>query len=196
MTCHSERETNSAEPSTDTCIFIPCKYHLGLSTLSPGCQEHEFRCDSGECIESAFQCDGFEDCDDLSDEIGCHGGCACRMQTGMLGMLMPMIQAHEEVVTIGLLYKKVALTFLFQVFFILERGVPLRQSIDILACSIAYIMRALGMKPALGAQAKQSCHVMSTVIMWELLFQLPDAYISPCSNHGSCILPSPTYWCL
>ncbi|PVD31633.1 hypothetical protein C0Q70_07050 [Pomacea canaliculata] len=35
------------------------------------CDEHEFRCDSGECIDSRYTCDGASNCADSSDERGC-----------------------------------------------------------------------------------------------------------------------------
>jgi len=35
------------------------------------CETGEFACDNGNCIPGSFRCDGDNDCDDNSDEIGC-----------------------------------------------------------------------------------------------------------------------------
>lgn len=44
------------------------------------CDEHEFRCDSGECIDSRYTCDGASNCADSSDERGCTGEyCGCKL---------------------------------------------------------------------------------------------------------------------
>ncbi len=37
----------------------------------PNCKRGEFQCDSGMCINGAWQCDGDVDCDDQSDERVC-----------------------------------------------------------------------------------------------------------------------------
>ena len=37
----------------------------------PGCRDNEFRCDNDVCLNSEWQCDGEEDCEDGSDEQGC-----------------------------------------------------------------------------------------------------------------------------
>lgn len=36
-----------------------------------GCQAHEFRCNTGECIDARRRCDRQRDCYDGSDEDGC-----------------------------------------------------------------------------------------------------------------------------
>lgn len=35
------------------------------------CEEHQFQCNNGLCIDSADQCNGVKDCLDESDEIQC-----------------------------------------------------------------------------------------------------------------------------
>ena len=43
------------------------------------CQPTEFRCRDGrQCVPQSFQCDGTNDCQDGSDEVGCIGGFAAR----------------------------------------------------------------------------------------------------------------------
>ena len=45
---------------------------FGLTfTASLTCTPTEFTCDSGQCVWSGDLCDGYNDCDDGSDEDGC-----------------------------------------------------------------------------------------------------------------------------
>ena len=45
---------------------------FGLTfTLFTSCLDTDFTCDSGQCVWSGDVCDGFDDCDDGSDEDGC-----------------------------------------------------------------------------------------------------------------------------
>ena len=39
----------------------------------------QFRCDSGQCINGYYQCDGDRDCSDGSDELGCNQNVLRRM---------------------------------------------------------------------------------------------------------------------
>lgn len=39
--------------------------------MSAECPSDQFRCDSGQCIDSRRKCDGRPDCDDASDEDNC-----------------------------------------------------------------------------------------------------------------------------
>ena len=42
-----------------------------------GCDDDEFTCDNGRCIDDARECDGFDDCLDNSDEHSQCGMCTC-----------------------------------------------------------------------------------------------------------------------
>ena len=37
------------------------------------CEADQYKCGSGECIDTAKLCDGYDDCIDVSDEINCAG---------------------------------------------------------------------------------------------------------------------------
>lgn len=39
--------------------------------LEPTCGPDKFKCDDGQCIDSAFRCDTLPDCPDSSDEKDC-----------------------------------------------------------------------------------------------------------------------------
>lgn len=42
----------------------------------PTCSPNRFRCGSGACIINTWVCDGYADCPDGSDELGCPTGTA------------------------------------------------------------------------------------------------------------------------
>ena len=44
-----------------------------MIVLTGSCVADEFQCADGSCIEASFECDGYEDCDDASDELSCSG---------------------------------------------------------------------------------------------------------------------------
>ena len=46
------------------------------------CKYDEFKCENGDCIISAFRCDGIEDCIDGADENGCAGNTLVLMKLG------------------------------------------------------------------------------------------------------------------
>ena len=35
------------------------------------CSIYQYRCVSGQCVSEALRCDGYPDCSDRSDEVGC-----------------------------------------------------------------------------------------------------------------------------
>ena len=35
------------------------------------CSPAEFQCGDGKCIDASYKCDGIDDCEDNSDELGC-----------------------------------------------------------------------------------------------------------------------------
>lgn len=42
-----------------------------MSITDEGCDDDEFQCDSGLCINESGRCDNIDDCVDASDEVGC-----------------------------------------------------------------------------------------------------------------------------
>ena len=66
--CHAAKAASSIRP----CTFLSVYAFMFLAPGSrPNCKKGEFQCDSGMCINGAWQCDGDIDCDDQSDERIC-----------------------------------------------------------------------------------------------------------------------------
>ena len=36
------------------------------------CSSYQFTCDNGDCEPDSYRCDGYNDCEDNSDEVGCY----------------------------------------------------------------------------------------------------------------------------
>lgn len=74
------------------------------ATVSPSvCQTHQFRCNSGSCIQDSWICDGIRDCDGGEDEENCNGTVVC--QPGLKqfkcrtdGSCIPMRQVCDGIV--------------------------------------------------------------------------------------------------
>ncbi len=48
-----------------------------LHDEAPACDDGEWACHDGPCIDARWLCDGEADCDDGTDELECHGGWRC-----------------------------------------------------------------------------------------------------------------------
>ena len=48
------------------------------------CEENEFTCFNGECIDMSYVCDGINDCGDNSDEVNCSKYSTSRNVTQLL----------------------------------------------------------------------------------------------------------------
>ncbi|KAJ9584668.1 hypothetical protein L9F63_020993, partial [Diploptera punctata] len=58
------------------------------SSSMPTCQSNELPCRSGECLPQSKRCNGVEDCQDGSDELGCQcaeGEFMCDLTRCILG---------------------------------------------------------------------------------------------------------------
>ncbi|XP_078493579.1 uncharacterized protein LOC144749264 isoform X2 [Ciona intestinalis] len=94
---HNDDETTSVCKAADTyaghsansthCLLW--RKHLGSRSGNPPTPvgEHGFVCSSGECTPYSTLCDGVENCEDGSDEIGCFSG-ACNSQTNPCGFVI------------------------------------------------------------------------------------------------------------
>ncbi|XP_067671780.1 uncharacterized protein [Haliotis asinina] len=52
-----------------------CEWKRAFICELRACPQDTFRCSNGKCINSVYKCDGYEDCDDGSDELDCAGRC-------------------------------------------------------------------------------------------------------------------------
>lgn len=46
-------------------------FSLSSTDAKQVCQDNEFECDNGNCIDGSWVCDSFNDCSDRSDEVEC-----------------------------------------------------------------------------------------------------------------------------
>lgn len=44
---------------------------IALNSTETTCDSSQFTCESGDCVPGDYRCDGYYDCGDYSDEIGC-----------------------------------------------------------------------------------------------------------------------------
>ena len=52
--------------SVNTCSNLDATIGGSIS-----CDDDEWQCNNGECVRDEYRCDGREDCQDDSDEVGC-----------------------------------------------------------------------------------------------------------------------------
>jgi len=67
------------------CVYT-CMYESSACTV---CTPEQFRCDNGQCIASAKQCDNTEDCLDRSDERGCREYRLTKLMTNLYTHTVP-----------------------------------------------------------------------------------------------------------
>lgn len=75
--CHAEPERDFDDcfaaclevSSCEDVVEYACE--LETNSCMDDCLDTEFECDNGELVDPLFQCDGFPDCVDASDEDGC-----------------------------------------------------------------------------------------------------------------------------
>ena len=60
-----------------TALYVVCIYISAAPTdeyrFHISCLELPYECDNGLCIRYSSKCDGYNDCGDNADEIGCDG---------------------------------------------------------------------------------------------------------------------------
>ena len=59
-----------------TALYVVCIYISAAPTdytLHISCLDFRYECDNGLCIRYSSKCDGYNDCGDNADEIGCDG---------------------------------------------------------------------------------------------------------------------------
>ena len=62
--------------------YILCGIKAILNSTETTCDSSQFNCESGDCVPGDYRCDGYFDCEDYSDEIGC----------GMFNMMCDIIK--------------------------------------------------------------------------------------------------------
>jgi hypothetical protein len=64
---------SGGDPMSAACGQFPAAFQAEMDACSPS-SGAVFICDNGEQIDADWQCDGWEDCEDGSDEVGCDSG--------------------------------------------------------------------------------------------------------------------------
>ena len=56
-----------------TMFFLSCVElkAINVTSTETTCDSHEFDCGSGYCVPGSFRCNGYHECGDSRDEIGC-----------------------------------------------------------------------------------------------------------------------------
>ena len=62
---------NDGYTETNSGSDLKCTKNEKFEKIQAHCSPNQFRCNTGECIQKEYQCDGEADCRDHSDEASC-----------------------------------------------------------------------------------------------------------------------------